>query len=78
MSGGFACIDDPTGTAGAGGVLQQQTPTIPIGWYGQTADRSPYTTIGGFDLENYTTAVAIHLPAPPRDGTRLDRGSDGR
>jgi hypothetical protein len=45
MSGGFAVIPDPTGKAGAGGVLQQQTPQIPIGWYGnQRGDRSPYTS----------------------------------
>jgi|EP01044_Picomonas_judraskeda_P007771 hypothetical protein len=53
MSGGFEVID---------GVLRQQTPQMPIGWFGLTADTAPYTIIGAIDWADVSVAVDILLP----------------
>jgi hypothetical protein len=58
MSGGFE-VDDSRG------VLVQQTPEMPIGWYSLTGDTLPYTIIGAFDWRNITVAASVLLPKLP-------------
>ena len=44
------------------GVLRQQTPQMPIGWFGLTADTLPYTIIGAIDWADITVTADILLP----------------
>jgi hypothetical protein len=53
MSGGFEVMD---------GVLRQQTPQMPIGWFGLTADTLPYTIVGAIDWADVTVSADILLP----------------
>jgi galactosylceramidase len=45
-----------------GGVLRQQTPQIPIGWFALTADTAPYTIIGAIDWADVTVTADVLLP----------------
>jgi hypothetical protein len=53
MSGSFEVMDD---------VLRQQTPQMPIGWFGLTADTLPYTIIGAIDWADVTVTADVLLP----------------
>ena len=53
MSGSFEVMN---------GALRQQTPQMPIGWFGLTADTLPYTIIGAIDWADVTVTADVLLP----------------